>query len=114
MDKAKIIDNSLYNFLQLNKFSENWNKILTNSRSSGQIKLQKKLWFDGFKTLKLIHYLRDNAYPDTNMFEAVDELINILNVKNSIKYKDVIPSISEQIRYLDLLREIENQWRIDN
>ena len=106
-DIAKGIDESLYNFLQLNKFYENWNKILKNSKSDRQIKLQKKLWFDGFKTLKLIHYLRDNAYPEINMFDAVDELLSLLNVKIDIKRKDTIPSISKQIRYLELLRETE-------
>lgn len=107
LDNAKGIDESLYDFLQLNKFHENWNKILKNSKSDRQIKLQKKLWFDGFKTLKLIHYLRDNAYPEINMFDAVDELLSLLNVKIDIKRKDTIPSISKQIRYLELLRETE-------
>ena len=109
LDNAKGINESLYNFLQLNKFYENWNKILKNSKSDMQIKLQKKLWFDGFKTLKLIHYLRDNAYPEINMFDAVDELLSLLNVKIDIKRKDTIPSISKQIRYLELLRETEKQ-----
>lgn len=103
LDEAERINHSLFNFLQLNKFSENWNKILTNSKSNEQIQFQKKLWFDGFKTLKLIHYLRDNAYPDESMFDAIDKLLDMLNIKVNTKRKDIIPHISEQIRYLELL-----------
>jgi len=108
LDEAERINHSLFDFLRLNKFSENWNKILVNSKSNEQIQLQKKLWFDGFKTLKLIHYLRDNAYPNESMFNAVDKLFNMLNVKINIKRKGAIPSVSEQIRYLELLRTMDN------
>jgi hypothetical protein len=28
-------------------------------------------WFDGFKTLKLIHFLRDHQLPDSPIFDAI-------------------------------------------
>jgi len=104
--KAGRIDKALYEFLKLNQFSKNWDTIIRNSKSRGQIQLQKKLWFDGFKTLKLINYLRDNGYPDENMFDAVGELFDMTNVKFKIERKNPIPAIEKQIKFLEKLREI--------
>lgn len=111
--KAKEINFHLYNFLIEQKFEESWNKILINSNTEIQIQNQKKFWFDGFRTFKLIHYLRDNYFPNVNMFQALDEIFFYLNL-NLIKIEVVtfvnedkeIPSIETQIEYLKILREI--------
>jgi len=105
--EAKKISTALLNFLSHNNFEENWNRILRNSNSNSQINRQKSIWFDGFKTLKLIHYLRDEESPTINMFDALDELFNMLgqniNFKNT---KGNIPNIDIQKNYLKKLREI--------
>ena len=54
LTQAKKISKSLFSFLIANKFKENWDNIVNNSKSSYQINKQKQIWFDGFKTLKLI------------------------------------------------------------
>lgn len=104
--KAKEINNSLCEFLKENKFESSWNKIISNSKNQKQIELQKKRWFDGFRTLKLIHYLRENGYPLINMFEAVESLSEFHNLKLNIKRKEDIPSIEIQKEYLLFLRKL--------
>jgi hypothetical protein len=69
--EAKKISVHLYKFLVEQNFEESWNKILKNSDSIEEIRKQKIFWFDAFRTLKLIHYLRDNVYPNTNVYEAL-------------------------------------------
>ncbi|NOX65627.1 MAG: hypothetical protein GXO85_07465 [Chlorobi bacterium] len=102
------ISRSLQAFLVENKFAVNWNKILKNTNSTDQINKQKQLWFDGFKTLKLIHYLRDLEFPLINMFDAVDELFVLMGIQNNYKNETgKIPSIMIQEKYLEKLREIE-------
>ncbi len=102
------ISRSLQAFLVEKKFAVNWNKILKNTNSTDQINKQKQLWFDGFKTLKLIHYLRDLEFPLINMFDAVDELFVLMGIQNNYKNETgKIPSIMIQEKYLEKLREIE-------
>lgn len=103
---ADSIDHTLKNFLLLNVFDDQWNKILNNSKTVDQVRKQKINWFDGFRTLKLIHYLRDNAYPQINMFDALDKLFAIMNVEDKINRNEKIPSFEIQISYLELLRRL--------
>ncbi|VAX18846.1 hypothetical protein MNBD_IGNAVI01-1161 [hydrothermal vent metagenome] len=107
LNNAKNISKTLLYFLIDNKFEENWNKILNNTRSLKQINKQKQLWFDGFKTLRLTHYLRDSEFPLINMFDALDELFSLMQIP--FEYKNTheeIPSIKIQEQYLTKLREI--------
>ena len=106
LHEAKKIRPALYHFLQEQKFGEQWEKILLNSKSEEQLSIQKKLWFDGFRTLKLIHYLRDNGFPNINMFDAVDELLRFLKIEKPFLREKQIPSLSVQKEYLKLLRDI--------
>lgn len=106
LKSAAAIHKSLYDFLVQNSFEESWNKILKNSKSDEQNQKQKQIWFDGFRTLKLIHYLRDNGFPLVNMFEALDEIFEFTNYKLQFKRREVIPPIEEQIEYLYLLRKL--------
>ena len=106
LDKAGIIHPQLKIFLELNLFAESWNKIIKNAKSEEQIKKQKLMWFDGFRTLKLIHFLRDNAFPQINMFDAVDEIFRLTNSDVEIKREESIPSFEIQINYLNILRDL--------
>ncbi len=102
---AKDINLSLYEFLREQKFEENWKKILLNSKTEEQIKKQKAFWFDGFRTLKLIHYLRDNGFGQLNMFLALDLFLQKLNYKTP-NAGNTIPSLPIQIAYLEILRKL--------
>ncbi|NQZ21998.1 MAG: hypothetical protein HRT53_08065 [Colwellia sp.] len=48
-------------------------KFVTNQINSDQIQFNKQLivWFDAFKTLKFIHSLRENYYPDIPLQQAI-------------------------------------------
>jgi hypothetical protein len=105
LNAAKELNIHLHNFLLKNSFEENWNKILLNSTNSEQISKQKKMWFDGFKTLKLIHYLRDVQFGNEDMFDSLDTMLGLNNI--SIPERDVhssIPEIEIQLEYLNILR----------
>lgn len=105
--EAKDISELLAEFLIANNFVADWQKILTNTKTELQLQKQKKMWFDGFKSLKLIHFLRDNGCPPVNMFEAADKLFEKLNIppiKWEINYAE-IPPLDVQIKYLERLRE---------
>lgn len=106
LDKTKVISQDLYNFLISQKFKEDWNNILFNSKSELQISKQKLNWMDGFRTLKLIHYLRDNNSPNKNMFEAIEELFNFMEIKSELNVRDRVPPIGVQFKYLELLRNL--------
>ena len=104
--KAKEINNSLPEFLKINSFSKNWERIRKNSKSEEQIRKQKILWFDGFKTLKLIHYLRDITFPPEKMFDALDDIFLNYGINVERKIENEIPEIDIQLKYLNALRKI--------
>lgn len=104
---ATKINPELSNFLLKQNFVNDWNKILDNSTTSKQISKQKQKWFDGFRTLKLIHHLRDTAFPQINMFEALNGMFERIGVKNDFFwYEKNVPNFDVQRRYLELLREL--------
>lgn len=107
LTKAKSIDICLHKFLTDNNFGNSWDKIVANSSSDEQVQKQKRLWFDGFRTLKLIHYLRDKKLPQINMFDAIDEMFSKMNISFPHKNnKNQIPELEIQKEYLEKLREI--------
>ena len=110
VDGAGKINKELKAFLIQRKFPEQWDRILKNSKNSRQLQYQKLNWFDGFKTLKLVHHLRDNAYPVINMFDAVDQLFLKTGI-NVIKNRDGenIPGLDMQREYLYKLRKLDNE-----
>jgi hypothetical protein len=106
LDAAKVIHPALNFFLLQNSFENDWNNILNGSRTSTQIQRQKVNWFDGFRTLKLIHYLRDVAMPQVNMFDALDFLFAKIENGKKIERAAVLPPLEIQIEYLNHLRKI--------
>ena len=107
LKSAREIHPKLSNFLLEQNFEKDWNRILKNSTNSKQLAKQKQKWFDGFRTMKLIHYLRDKALPQINMFEALNGLFMQLEIrKDFFWHKKDIPNIDIQRKYLELLREL--------
>ena len=105
--EAKSIHPSLFDFLNENNFKASWDKIKDNCRNKAQILKQKHFWFDGFRTLKLIHYLRDNGFPQIEMFEAVEIMLKKTDGGTGIKISgDYNSSLDEQIIFLRKLREL--------
>jgi hypothetical protein len=106
LSKAKEISIWLQAFLVQNSFHDNWEKIIRNSKTDEQKEKQKMIWFDGFLTLKLIHFLRDNEFPSINMFDALDEMFVRFDQKSFRTNNEPLPSIEIQFEYLLKLREL--------
>lgn len=107
LNSTEKIHPELSNFLIEQNFEKDWNGILRNSVQVEQLTKQKQKWFDGFSTLKLIHYLRDRAFPQIDMFEALNGLFARLEIKNDFFwFEKNIPNLDVQKKYLGLLREL--------
>ena len=101
------ISPALEEFLKINNFAQSWESIKTNSKQIEQLNKQKKFWFDGFKTLKLIHYLRDNGFPPAFTFKALNEMFDFTELSFAPKYEGTeIPPADIQKKYLRFLREV--------
>ncbi len=105
LTKAEQININLKKFLLDNNFEKDWDKILNSSKSEAQIYKQKKYWFDGFRTLKLVHYLRDVEYPNVNMHYALNVFNSLINANTNNSFS----TKQEQLEYLKTLKSyIEN------
>lgn len=110
LDAAEKIHPMLYKFLIKQEFDRAFSKILNKTTDEKQLNNQKKFWFDGFRTLKLIHFLRDNVHPNINTFDAVDILFEKLNISHNIKRSTkAIPELQVRKEYLELLRKLDNK-----
>lgn len=105
---AREISPELSCFLTERNFLKEWTNILKNSKSEEQINKQKALWFDGFKTLKLIHHLRDKMYPLKDMFPALDEMFQKYGIILPQR-TELIPPVSVQTEYLQILRKLDGK-----
>ena len=105
---SKNIHPVLLDFLIQQDFENFVNKVLLKNNNPNEIEKQKHFWFDAFRTLKLIHYLRDETYPNINMFDAIDELLKMMSIENMIKRNSAIPELEIQKEYLLLLRKIQS------
>ncbi len=101
---AKKLNHGLYEFLAGNNFAADWEKIF--SGPAHQIGIQKKIWFDGFRTLKMMHHLRDTEFPNIPMFEALETLFEFFNLMPPASRTEAIPPINQQISYLELCRKL--------
>jgi hypothetical protein len=104
--RAKEISGGLCGFLTENNFAKEWERIVKNSKQKEQIQKQKKFWFDGFRTLKLVHYLRDSAHPMRPMFDALEEFFKMNGIDFHLKSAGKIPSVEDQKEYLKILRTL--------
>ena len=62
-EKTLKISSNLYEFMKENKFGNIWEKLQRNFRSSQSLLKGFHDWFDGLKTMKLIHHLSAGPYP---------------------------------------------------
>lgn len=101
LTKAKEIDTAISDFLVSQSFCEAWTKIINETGKVDQLQKQKYFWFDGFRTMKLMHYLRDNAYPLVKMVEALNQM---LMLPPGEIIDDSSSSWQEYFEYLKILR----------
>lgn len=133
MEKAGQISTALADFLAAQHFENFWRK--AQKLPAKQFSAQTRFWFDGFRTLKLLHFLRDNGYPLQPMFQAIPVLLqNIvsgstissargINQKSSTgegawqehKFAPsaTIPSFDVQCRLLEEVRNVSRNFAPD-
>ncbi len=103
--EAKRIDRRVYEFLSENNFFEDWNKIVAHSNKPEQLAKQKIFWFDGFRTLKFVHFMRERGNKDLETFSALNVLLKLSGFKEC---SQLTPNsaIGEQEKTLKYLREL--------
>lgn len=85
-------------FIQDNEYQEVIKECLAHSSSYKTFSKRFYQWFDAFKVLKLVHYLRDHQYPNVTVLSQVNILLHESGHAE-------VPSNSKEA--LQLLREIE-------
>jgi hypothetical protein len=75
LEGSDIIAPQLGQFLRLQDFEKVWPKLQENAPDPPRLASQFHRWFDGFKSLKLIHYLRDNGFALMPIEEAIAVLL---------------------------------------
>ena len=111
LNEARKIHPELFNFLESRGFSKDWNRILSNSKSEKQLNYQRINWFDAFKTLKLMHHLRDTSFPMMDIKSGVEKLFKIVGHSGKIdsnKSENNIDTFYEA--YLSEIRTFENSF----
>jgi len=81
---------SVAHFLQQHKGFEGWENARTNSASNESFKNRYTLWWDGFRILKLVHFLRDNHYPNILLKDAAQQLIKNKKAVNDASLYDLL------------------------
>jgi hypothetical protein len=71
-ERPEIREETVQTFLRDQKFDAAWTRICEGATTDRQRERQFHTWFDAFRTLKLIHFLRDNGYPNVAWDTAAD------------------------------------------
>ncbi len=95
-------------FLEKQKFAECWRKLHRNSPDSRVFLAQFHRWMDAFKTLKLLHCLRDNGFPQQPLWTAAKALLERAEkMPREFPWQDLAAERKAQIALLQHLRRLE-------
>ncbi|MCP4642903.1 MAG: glycosyltransferase family 2 protein [bacterium] len=86
-----------------------WDRLRRNAADAAAFRDQLHRWFDGLKTLKLFHVLRDESYPDQGLFEVIDWLLQAgkAPIRDEFDPATLTGDLAAQIRLLEALRSWE-------
>ena len=73
---ARNIHPDLKAYLDLSRFAIDWPVIRRNCPDAEHLRRQFHVWFDGLKTLRLVHHLSRSAFPPVPMFEGLKGLLD--------------------------------------
>jgi hypothetical protein len=96
--QAGVIYPGLGEFLDLNRFEEIWGKLRRNNPARAALLKAFHGWFDGLKTMKLIHHLSDGPFPRCEPEAALAELF---------EWAGLAPVDGVEER-LELIRKLQN------
>ncbi|MCD4748373.1 MAG: hypothetical protein K8R59_03275 [Thermoanaerobaculales bacterium] len=107
LQRAEAIHQELREFLSERDFETVWPRLQRNASKSENLEAQFHRWFDGFKTLKLVHHLRDTVFPQQPIFSAVREILEYLELGcNSILWEDLHQDLDSQLQLLQFVRSV--------
>ena len=81
---------SILAFLKENDFESNLKKIRANATNSKRFKELLFKWFNAFKTLKFLHFCRDNFYQNQPINEAANVLLKSIILEEQQSMKDLL------------------------
>jgi hypothetical protein len=96
-EKTLKISTDLFEFLKKNRFEFIWEKLQRNFPASRNLWKGFHDWFDGLKTMKLIHYLSAGPYPRQDPESVMAEFLGWAGLKP-------VEGIGPQ---LELLRKVQ-------
>lgn len=77
--ETPFISQPFNDFLVQNDFENRLKEIRQNTTDIESFKKRFFVWFDAFRVLKLVHYLRDNGYPNKLIRSESLELLNLIH-----------------------------------
>lgn len=105
LSRAAAIHPLLASFLERHHFCELWPRIRRNYCRGNDLPRHFHIWFDSFKTLKLVHFLTEEGFPPVDMFKALNDMLGLIGEPYPGEISDgMTPSFSEQLKILHFLR----------
>jgi hypothetical protein len=103
---ARKIHPDLKAYLDLSRFAIDWPVIRRNCPDDEHLRRQFHVWFDGLKTLRLVHHLSRSAFPPVPMFEGLRGLLDRMGqtIPSLADFPAGIPEPDIQFRILEELR----------
>ncbi|MBU1745979.1 MAG: hypothetical protein KJ649_13940 [Proteobacteria bacterium] len=103
---AREIHPDLKAYLDLSRFATDWPVIRRNCPDAVHLRRQFHVWFDGLKTMRLVHHLSRSAFPPVPMFEGLKVLLDrmgqaiplIAGIPAGIPEPDIQFRILEELR----------------
>ena len=105
---ARKIHPDLKAYLDFSRFAIAWPVIRRNCPDAEHLRRQFHIWFDGLKTLRLVHHLSRSAFPPVPMFEGLKGLLDLMGkaIPSITGLPAVIPEPDIQFRILEELRSL--------
>lgn len=75
---AREIHPALEEYLALSRFAVDWPVIRRNCPDLGHLRRQFHIWFDGLKTLRMVHHLSGSVFPDIPLFQGLKCLLDCI------------------------------------
>jgi hypothetical protein len=96
----------LKGYLDLSRFAIDWPVIRRNCPDADHLRRQFHVWFDGLKTLRLVHHFSRSAFPPVPMFEGLKGLLDRIGqeIPSIAGIPAGIPEPDIQFRILEELR----------
>ncbi|WKV14097.1 family 2 glycosyl transferase [Marivirga harenae] len=93
------LPNTVIKFLRENNFLSELEKIQSQSKNANHFKERFFEWFNGFKMLKLVHFLRDNYFPEKPLILDANQLLKEIGIIHQTELSAL--ELLERYRNLD-------------